>query len=65
MESQGWWNSHDEEQLKASLKNQVMDAYNKAESLPRPQLGELFTDVYGGEEPWNIVRPLSPFFISC
>ena len=58
MESQGWWNAEDEEELKAALKADVMKAFKRAESLPRCELGELFTDVYGGEEPWNIVsRP--------
>ncbi|KAF8073875.1 branched-chain alpha-keto acid dehydrogenase E1-alpha subunit [Lyophyllum atratum] len=54
MESQGWWNNEAEEELKARLKADVMKAFKKAESLKRCELGELFTDVYGGEEPWNI-----------
>ena len=32
-----------------------MRAFKRAESLPRSELKEMFTDVYGGEEPWNIV----------
>ncbi|KAJ7432769.1 thiamine diphosphate-binding protein [Mycena galericulata] len=54
MESQGWWNATDEEELKTRLKADVMTAFKRAESLPRCELGELFTDVYAGEEPWNI-----------
>ncbi|KAJ7643953.1 branched-chain alpha-keto acid dehydrogenase E1-alpha subunit [Roridomyces roridus] len=54
MESQGWWNATEEEELKARLKADVMKALKRAESLPRCELGELFTDVYAGEEPWNI-----------
>jgi TPP-dependent pyruvate/acetoin dehydrogenase alpha subunit len=59
LQSQGWWDAHDEEELKARLKDDVMRAFTKAESLDRCELGEMFTDVYGGEEPWNIVCSLS------
>ncbi|GLB38238.1 putative branched-chain alpha-keto acid dehydrogenase E1-alpha subunit [Lyophyllum shimeji] len=54
MESQGWWNNEAEEDLKARLKADVMKSFKKAESLKRCELKELFTDVYGGEEPWNL-----------
>ncbi|KAF5382627.1 hypothetical protein D9615_003015 [Tricholomella constricta] len=54
MESQGWWNAEAEEELKTRLKADVMKAFKKSETLKRCELGELFTDVYGGEEPWNI-----------
>lgn len=55
MESRGWWNAEAEMELKDRLKKDVMKALKRAESLKRSELGELFTDVYGGEEPWNIV----------
>ena len=55
MESQGWWNAEAEEELKARLKADVLKAFKRAEGMSRCELGELFTDVYGGEEPWNIV----------
>jgi 2-oxoisovalerate dehydrogenase E1 component alpha subunit len=32
-----------------------MAAFKKAENKPRAELGELFTDIYAGETPWNIV----------
>jgi 2-oxoisovalerate dehydrogenase E1 component alpha subunit len=54
MEAQGWWNAEAEEELKARLKADVMKAFRRAEVIPRCELGDLFTDVYGGEEPWNI-----------
>ncbi|TFK40771.1 branched-chain alpha-keto acid dehydrogenase E1-alpha subunit [Crucibulum laeve] len=54
MESQGWWNADEETELKARLKANVMKAFKKAEGLKRCEIGELFTDVYGGEQPWNI-----------
>jgi 2-oxoisovalerate dehydrogenase E1 component alpha subunit len=55
IQSRGWWSSEDEDALKDRLKNDVMQAFRRAESLKRPELKELFTDVYGGEEPWNLV----------
>lgn len=66
LESQGWWNAEAEEELRARLKADVMKAFKRAETIPRPELGELFTDVYGGEEPWNIVRLFClRYFIFC
>ncbi|KAJ7784355.1 branched-chain alpha-keto acid dehydrogenase E1-alpha subunit [Mycena metata] len=56
LEAQGWWNAADEEELKTRLKADVMKAFKHAESLAKPELGELFTDVYAGEEPWNITE---------
>ena len=58
MESRGWWNAEEEEQLKSRLRADVMSSFKRAESLKRCELKELFTDVYGGEEPWNIVSGL-------
>jgi len=55
MESQGWWDADAEAEMKARLKADVMKAFKRAENLKRCELGELFTDIYGGEEPWNIV----------
>ncbi|KAG5352693.1 hypothetical protein C0989_000942 [Termitomyces sp. Mn162] len=54
MESQGWWDAAAEEELKIRLKAGVMKAFKRAESIKRNELGQLFTDVYGGEEPWNL-----------
>lgn len=54
MESRGWWNETEEEELKSRLKQDVLAAFKRAETLKKPDLAELFTDVYA-EEPWNIV----------
>ncbi|KAJ7905534.1 hypothetical protein B0H14DRAFT_2326997, partial [Mycena olivaceomarginata] len=50
-----WWNADEEEALKVHLKTGVMQVFKRAEALPRYELGELLTDVYAGEEPWNII----------
>lgn len=55
MELNGWWDADAEVEMKARLKADVMKAFRRAETLKHCELGELFTDVYGGEEPWNIV----------
>lgn len=55
MESRGWWSEEEDEALKAKLKKEVMDAFKKAEVRKKPELGEMFKDVWGGEEPWMIV----------
>jgi 2-oxoisovalerate dehydrogenase E1 component alpha subunit len=54
LESQGWWNAQEEEEMKAQAKADVMKAFKKAETAPRCELGEMFTDIYGGEMPWNL-----------
>ncbi|KAF8798931.1 branched-chain alpha-keto acid dehydrogenase E1-alpha subunit [Phlegmacium glaucopus] len=56
MESRGWWNADDEAELRARLKADVMKAFRRTDSLTRCELGELFTDVYGGQEPWNLME---------
>lgn len=55
MESRGWWNADDEAELRARLKADVMKAFKRADGLTRCELSALFTDVYGGQEPWNLV----------
>lgn len=58
MEARGWWSKDEEEALTKRVKQEVMTAYKKAETLPKPELSEMFTEVYGGEEPWNLVSAL-------
>ena len=55
MQSRGWWNANDEAELRARLKADVMKAFKRAETLKQCELSELFTDIYGGQEPWNLV----------
>jgi len=64
MESRGWWNETEEEELKSCLKQDVLKAFKRAETLKKPDLKELFTDVYA-EEPWNIVSLAKPISDAC
>ncbi|KAI0269880.1 thiamine diphosphate-binding protein [Gloeopeniophorella convolvens] len=54
LQNRGWWSDAEEEELKDSLKKDVMRAFKRAEGLKRHELKEMFSDVYGGEEPQNI-----------
>lgn len=60
LESRGWWSKDEDDAFKARVKAEVHAAYKKAEELQRPPLSEMFTDVYGGEQPWNLVSPTIP-----
>jgi 2-oxoisovalerate dehydrogenase E1 component alpha subunit len=53
MESRGWWNETNEEELAFRLKRDVIKALKRAETVKKPSLEDMFTDVYA-EEPWNI-----------
>ena len=44
--SKGWWPEAEEKALLANYKKQVMAAFQRAEKLPKPKLGEMFTDVW-------------------
>ncbi|KAI9633062.1 putative branched-chain alpha-keto acid dehydrogenase E1-alpha subunit [Dioszegia hungarica] len=44
--SKGWWTEADEKALLAKHKKDVMHAFARAEKLPKPKLGEMFTDVW-------------------
>ena len=47
--------------MRESLKKDVMRSFKHAESLKRHELKEVFSDVYGGEEPLNLVGILCSF----
>lgn len=53
MESRGWWNQTDEDELAFRLRRDVIKAFKRAETVKKPYLRDMFTDVYA-EEPWNI-----------
>lgn len=62
MESKGWWSKEEDNSTKERLKQEVMKTFKRVEKLKRHELKQLFEDVYGGDEPWNLVsrsrRPL-------
>jgi 2-oxoisovalerate dehydrogenase E1 component alpha subunit len=64
LESQGWWSAGEEEALKARQKTEVMEAFKRAENRPKGNLVEMFQDVYGGEQPWMLVRIMMIIWIA-
>ncbi|EJC97927.1 branched-chain alpha-keto acid dehydrogenase E1-alpha subunit [Fomitiporia mediterranea MF3/22] len=54
LETQGWWSESEEEEMRNRIKKTVLEAFKRAEGKKRHELKELFTDIYGGSEPWNI-----------
>jgi len=69
MESRGWWSKEEDDATKERLKQEVMTTFKRTEKLKRHELKQLFEDVYGGEEPWNIVSgfclPVHLALITC
>ena len=59
LEARGWWTAEEEAALTKRLKADVVAAYKRAETLPKPEVREMFTEVYGGEEPWHLVSGIS------
>ena len=55
LEARGWWTAEEESALAKRLKEAVVAAYKRAEALPKPEVREMFSEVYGGAEPWHIV----------
>lgn len=62
LEGRGWWSEDKEKEVKERLKGEVMKAFKRAEGVKRGEVGELFTDVYEGEQPWNLVSAGLVFF---
>ncbi|KIM28966.1 hypothetical protein M408DRAFT_68602 [Serendipita vermifera MAFF 305830] len=54
LEGRKWWDEAAEQEMKERMKKAVMSEFRRAEGLKRHPLGELFTDVYAGEVPWNL-----------
>ncbi|KAI9217890.1 thiamine diphosphate-binding protein [Blastocladiella britannica] len=46
MESRGWWDQAQEDAFKKDVRKRVLKSFAKAETVEKPALAELFTDVY-------------------
>ncbi|XP_038706947.1 2-oxoisovalerate dehydrogenase subunit alpha 2, mitochondrial-like isoform X2 [Tripterygium wilfordii] len=46
IQSNGWWNGETELELRSRVRNQILNAVQKAEKVDKPSVSELFTDVY-------------------
>ncbi|KZT53808.1 hypothetical protein CALCODRAFT_439597 [Calocera cornea HHB12733] len=54
LEARGWWSAEEESALRLSQRKEIMAAFQHAEARPKPPLGEMLRDVWGGEEPWML-----------
>lgn len=63
MESRGWWSKEEDDVTKERLKQEVTATFKKVEKMKRHELRQMFEDVYGGDEPWNLVSTFYPLFL--
>ncbi|CAE7894490.1 bckd-1A [Symbiodinium sp. KB8] len=54
--AKGLWDADKDAELLKRLRKDVLKALGSAESKPKPDVEHLFTDVYAGEQPWNLVE---------
>ncbi|KAJ3116234.1 hypothetical protein HK100_001126 [Physocladia obscura] len=55
LESKKWWSEEQEQAFRKDARAEVLSAFSNAESLKKPAISNLFTDVYD-EMPWNLVE---------
>ncbi|CAM6097074.1 unnamed protein product [Calypogeia fissa] len=55
METKSWWDAEAETELRASARKEVISAMTKAEQLQKPDLSNMFSDVYD-TVPLNLQR---------
>lgn len=65
MESRGWWSKEEDDTTKERLKQEVVTTFKRVEKLKRHELKQLFEDVYGGDEPWNLVSSSPLHLLLC
>ncbi|CAG8809312.1 2719_t:CDS:1, partial [Racocetra fulgida] len=41
-----WWNEHEENSFRTSIRKEILNAFSKAEKLSKPSITDLFNDVY-------------------
>ncbi|OAY58372.1 2-oxoisovalerate dehydrogenase subunit alpha 1, mitochondrial [Manihot esculenta] len=46
VERNGWWSDKEESELRSSIRKQLLQAIQAAEKTQKPELGNLFSDVY-------------------
>ncbi|KAH7832892.1 hypothetical protein Vadar_001118 [Vaccinium darrowii] len=55
VDGNGWWNDKDELELRGKVRKQLLHAIQVAEKVEKPQLSDLFTDVYANM-PSNLIE---------
>ncbi|CAL1712485.1 unnamed protein product [Somion occarium] len=54
LDARGWWSDAEEDAYKDRVKKEIMKAFRRGETMQHHPVSEMFNDVYGGQEPWNI-----------
>ncbi|KAF8068400.1 2-oxoisovalerate dehydrogenase subunit alpha 2 [Scenedesmus sp. PABB004] len=50
----GWWDEGREAALRRGARREIIDALERAAKVPKPAVGQLFTDVYAEPMPWHL-----------
>ncbi|KAI8920093.1 thiamine diphosphate-binding protein [Powellomyces hirtus] len=56
LEKKGYWTDAEETEFKKSIRSRILKEFAAAEKIKKPSLDHMFTDVYAGEQPWNLVE---------
>lgn len=51
--TQGWWDEEQEKAIRVEVRKEVVKALESAEQAPKPQLSQMFEDVYD-RMPWHL-----------
>ncbi|KAI9017667.1 thiamine diphosphate-binding protein [Gaertneriomyces semiglobifer] len=54
LDKKGWWSEKEEQAFKKEIRSKILKEFAKAETIKKPSVKELFTDVYAGEQPLNL-----------
>ncbi|KAI8819846.1 thiamine diphosphate-binding protein [Fimicolochytrium jonesii] len=54
LEKKDWWSQKEEDSFKKDIRAKILKSFAAAEKVKKPPVKYLFTDVYAGEQPWNL-----------
>ncbi|KAI9094425.1 thiamine diphosphate-binding protein [Phlyctochytrium arcticum] len=54
LEKKNYWSEAEEQSFKKDIRSQILKAFAAGEKVKKPSVKHLFTDVYAGEQPWNL-----------
>ncbi|KAJ3295148.1 hypothetical protein HK104_002958 [Borealophlyctis nickersoniae] len=54
LQSREMWTDADESAFRKNIRAEILKAFARAEKVKKPPIEHLFTDVYEGEQPWNL-----------
>lgn len=54
LEKRNWWSEQEEKNFRSDVRTRILKAFSAAEKVKKPSLEHMFTDVYAGQQPWNL-----------